>query len=73
MANQDVSTQILGFSRVEQIDENMKALDVLKKWTKEIEAKCEACLRNGPEVDIDFKTFGPRTQRRAAVIVDNKI
>ncbi len=68
-----MSTQILGFSRVEQIDENMKALDILAKWTKEIEAKCEALLENGPEVDIDFKTFGPRSQRRATVILDHKI
>ncbi len=47
----------------------MKALDVLARWNKEIEAKCEALLGNEPEGDTDFKTLGPRAQRRASMVV----
>jgi len=58
IANKDVTTAILGFSRVEQIDENIGALKVLKKWNKEIEDKIEALLGNTPAREIDFKSFG---------------
>jgi len=46
IANKDVSTAILGFSRLEQIDENIKALDVYAKWNKDIEDRIEAFLGN---------------------------
>ena len=58
IASKDVSTALLGFSRLEQIDENIKALDILKVWNKELEDKVEAVLGNGPASEIDFKTFG---------------
>ena len=68
LANKDVSTLLLGFSRVEQIDENMKALDVYKKWTKEIEAKCEAALKNAPTTEIDCKELIPLEPRRKVAL-----
>lgn len=68
MANTDVSTQLLGFSRIEQIDDNMKALDVYKKWTKEIEEKVEALLGNAPEADLDFRVFKPIPNRRTCAL-----
>ena len=39
LSNKDVSTLILGFSKVTYIDENLKALELYRKWTPEIEAK----------------------------------
>ena len=68
IANKDVSTALLGFSRLEQIDENMKALDVLKKWNKEIEEKVEALLGNSPPKEMDFKTFGEIKTRRSIAV-----
>mgnify|MGYP001385451247 CR=1 FL=1 len=41
MASKDVSTCLLGFTKLEQIEENMKALELYKKWNDEIEKKCE--------------------------------
>lgn len=37
LASRDVSTLILGFSKVAYVDENLKALELYKKWTPEIE------------------------------------
>ncbi len=41
MLNPHVSTVITGASRVEQIHENMKAIDVVKKITPETKARIE--------------------------------
>jgi len=37
MASKDSSSLILGFSKISYIDENLKALELYKKWSKEIE------------------------------------
>ena len=37
IANGDVSTCILGFSNVSQVEENLKALELYYKWTPELE------------------------------------
>jgi len=63
LANTDVSTTILGFSRLEQIDENMRALELYKKWTPEIEKKCEEIL-GSLEQELDWRTWSPMTSRR---------
>lgn len=64
IANKDVSTLILGFSKLSHLDENVKALELYAKWDKDIEAKIEAILQNGPEPTVDFKKFAPLPQRR---------
>jgi len=64
LANTDVSTLILGFSKIEQLDENVKAIELYKKWDKSIEAKIEALLANGPQPRYDFRSFTPQPQRR---------
>ena len=48
-ANKDVSTVIIGASKVSQLEENIKSLDVLNKWTPDIEKKMEEILGNKPE------------------------
>jgi len=37
IANTDVSTCILGFSKLSQVDENLKAYELYKKWNDELE------------------------------------
>ena len=64
IANRDVSTCILGFSRLEQVDENLKALELYKKWNAEIEKKTGEILSNIPEADMNWRTWSPLEQRR---------
>ncbi|KAF0109100.1 MAG: putative oxidoreductase [Anaerolineaceae bacterium] len=49
LKNPNVSTVITGASRVAQVEENMKALDVVEKLTPEIMARIEEALGNKPE------------------------
>ena len=63
IVNKDVSTCLLGASRVEQMVENLKSLDLVNKWTKETEAKVEAIMKNQPTPAFnwrDWKQFEPR-------------
>ena len=64
IASKDVSTCMLGFSRIEQIDENLKALELYKKWNNDIEKRCEEILGNAPEPDMDWRKWGPQPNRR---------
>jgi aryl-alcohol dehydrogenase-like predicted oxidoreductase len=41
-----VSVALLGFTKIEQIHENYKALEVYKNWTQEIEDKISAIINN---------------------------
>lgn len=63
-ANQDVSTVILGASKVSQLEENLKSLEVLKKWTPEVEKAIEDILGNKPEQEMNYKTYGKQKGRR---------
>jgi len=60
----DTSTCILGFSRVSQIDENLKCLEVMSKWTPEIEKRVNDVLGNAPELPMDWRTWKPMQPRR---------
>ena len=72
LVNRDVSTLILGISKVEQFDENVKALEVAAKWDKALEERVEALLKNGPEPRIDFRKFAPVEQRRIISVLGDK-
>lgn len=52
--NPNVSTVITGASRVSQVEENMKALDVLPKLTDDVLEKIEGILDNKP-APMDFQ------------------
>ena len=69
LANKDVSTMILGFSKLSYVDENLKALELYKKWTPEIEAKCEALLQNTPPTGVDMRLFRPYKSRRSIAVL----
>jgi aryl-alcohol dehydrogenase-like predicted oxidoreductase len=47
--NPNVSTVITGASRVEQVKDNMQALDVVGQLTADVMEKIEAVLANKPE------------------------
>ena len=72
IASTDVSTCILGFTRISQVEENLKALELYYKWTPEIEKKVRAILDNEPEVTMDFRKWGPMPQRRDEAIKFSK-
>ena len=61
---QDTSTTILGFSRVEQIDENLKSIDLIDKWTPELEKKIRDILTNDPEATFDCRKWSSMPMRR---------
>jgi voltage-dependent potassium channel beta subunit len=54
LKNPDVSTVILGASRVEQLHENLKALDVAEQLTPDVMESIEGVLKNRPELPTQF-------------------
>ena len=64
IATKDTSTAILGFSRVSQVEENMGAIALLEKWTKDLEQRVNEILNNTPELEVDYRTWGPSKVRR---------
>ncbi|MBO6585614.1 MAG: aldo/keto reductase [Gracilimonas sp.] len=53
--NENVSTVITGASNVEQVEQNMKTMDILDKVDEEVMAKIEEILDNKPKEDIDWR------------------
>jgi len=53
LKNPNVSTVITGASRVDQVHDNMKALEVVEKLTPEVMARIESVLGNDPNKDND--------------------
>lgn len=75
IANTDVSSCILGFSKLTQIDENVKALELYKKWSPAIEKRVRTIMDNDPEVcrdnTIDWRTMKKLPARRDAALKFN--
>ena len=55
LKNPNVSTVITGTSRVEQVIENMKALDVVDSLSDDVMDRIETILDNKPDPDTDFR------------------
>lgn len=53
LKNPNVSTVITGASRVEQVHENMKALDVVDKLTPDVMDRIDQVLGNKPKIEED--------------------
>mmetsp|Transcript_38728 Transcript_38728/g.28073 ORF Transcript_38728/g.28073 Transcript_38728/m.28073 type:complete len:358 (-) Transcript_38728:59-1132(-) len=64
IANKDVSTALMGFSKIEQIDDNLGALNVLAKWNQDLEDKVEAIFKNRPDPGMNARTWSNFTPRR---------
>ena len=54
LKNPRVSTVILGASRVEQLDENLAAMDVVNSLNDEVMARIETILDNKPQLPEQF-------------------
>lgn len=50
--NPNTTTAILGATKKEQLHENLKALDVVKQITEEVNTKIEEILQNKPVLDL---------------------
>jgi voltage-dependent potassium channel beta subunit len=48
IANKDVSVALCGFTKMAQFEDNLGALNVLAKWSDDLESKCDAILGNKP-------------------------
>lgn len=55
LKNEDVSTVITGASKPEQVEQNMKAIEILDQMTPEIMRRVEEILDNKPEPATDFR------------------
>jgi aryl-alcohol dehydrogenase-like predicted oxidoreductase len=65
--NKDISTAILGAKKPEQLNENLKALEIVPKLTKDILEEIEKIMENAPKGEIDyFNNFAPLPIRRDA-------
>lgn len=65
LVNKDITTTIIGASKVSQIESNLKSLEIASKWTPELEEKMSNLLDNSPSTAMDFNTFSPMKSRRS--------
>ena len=61
---QDVTTTILGARDTDQLTDNLQALEVVAKITKEISEEIEAVLGNRPTQEMNYATYKPLKDRR---------
>jgi len=62
--NTDVSTCIIGASKPKQIIENLGALNVLKKFTNDVEMKIEEIMGNCPSGEMNWRYYEKLRPRR---------
>ena len=62
--NNDVNSVILGATTIEQLEEDVAALDVIPKLTPEVLEEIEQILDNRPKTDFDTFTMKPFPPRR---------
>ncbi len=55
LKNPNISTTITGASRVEQVVENMKAIDYVEKLTPDVMEKIDEILENKPKAETDWR------------------
>jgi len=64
LRNKDVSSIICAFTQTSYVEENVKAVEMYKKFTPEIDEKIEKLLGNQPETDFSFGKMRKETSRR---------
>jgi len=62
--NPDVTTCLLGCTKVSQLDDSLKGYEVYKKLNKEIGLEIEKILDNAPQGEIDYRYFNDMPVRR---------
>eukprot|EP01017_Pseudomicrothorax_dubius_P010504 TRINITY_DN13764_c0_g1_i3.p1 TRINITY_DN13764_c0_g1~~TRINITY_DN13764_c0_g1_i3.p1 ORF type:complete len:347 (-),score=82.61 TRINITY_DN13764_c0_g1_i3:131-1171(-) len=62
LTNPDVSTIILGASKVTHLEDNIRALDIYRRWTPDVETRVSTILANAPQSRSSKKAapFNPR-------------
>eukprot|EP00826_Nyctotherus_ovalis_P012223 TRINITY_DN1320_c0_g1_i7.p1 TRINITY_DN1320_c0_g1~~TRINITY_DN1320_c0_g1_i7.p1 ORF type:complete len:323 (-),score=57.46 TRINITY_DN1320_c0_g1_i7:209-1177(-) len=68
LANKDVSTAIVGTSKPEQMEDNLKAIDIVKKWTPEMEKRVNEVMGNVPKPPFNWRDWKPEPDRRSTRI-----
>ena len=71
IANPDVSTCMLGASKVSQLEETVRSVEVYKKITKEIGLEIEEILKNAREGEMDFRDWKQLPNRRNVILEIN--
>jgi len=66
LRNKDVSTAIIGARRISQLEENVKAIEDIKKITPEVEEQIEKILNNQPDLEFDARMAKKVPSRRHA-------
>ena len=59
---------LLGFTKIEQIHENLKALEVMRNWTQATEDRFSKILNNTPAQELDFPKAAWIEGRRQAAL-----
>jgi len=68
IANRDVSTAILGATKESQLEENVKAVEIVSKITPQVEERIRKILNNDSEQFINFNNLMPYPSRRSRYI-----
>lgn len=68
LVNKDVSSCIIGASRLSQLESNLKALEIAAGWTSEFEEKINKVLGNDAAPLMNWLHFAPFPSRRGAVL-----
>jgi voltage-dependent potassium channel beta subunit len=69
--NPDVSTCLIGCTKVEQLHENIKAIDVMELITPELDKEINSILGNNPQPDMDWRDFKQVRGRRDELLSSN--
>ena len=64
ISNPDCSTTILGASRLSQLEENIKSVELYKKLDKDTLIEIEKILGNVPKGEIDYRDWKELPSRR---------
>jgi len=64
LKNKDVSTAIFGATKTSQVEDNVKAVEIYKKITPEIEEKIEKLIENRPKPGMNWKKWSAFPPRR---------
>ena len=62
--NPDVSTSIMGATKINQLEENINAMKIYKKLDKNILLEIEKILQNTPQGEIIYRSFTMMRSRR---------
>lgn len=64
LVNKDVSSCIIGASKLSQLTSNLRSLQLASTWSLEIESKMSQILQNQPEPRINWLNWVPCEPRR---------